>query len=532
MRLDYLSIKSFKNLRDFEIDIDETNPLPHVIILGANGAGKSNLIEALLAIFNSLYMESKPPFAYTLRYKCSGHNIAIEVANEASTPVFTVNGNNVPRSEFLRGVKSGECLYLPRFVFGYYSGASDRFRDYFVEPQRRFYQQLKKPDADPERLPFRPIFLAQHAHGQFVLLSFYSKPDDRVRRFLHDHLGILDLDSVLFVIKRPQWQKKKSSDRFWGAAGIPRSFLDRLYSHALAPLKHSRPAEVDYRARPKRIECWNLFLDRTRFDQLASAYARPQDFFKVLESTDISDLLLEIRVTVKVRTIDGAISFRELSEGEQQLLLVLGLLRFTAEDESLFLLDEPDTHLNPAWSVQYLAFIEEIVGKQASGHIVMATHDPLVFAGLTRREVRVMQRDDITGRIKAAPPAEDPRGMGVEAILTSDLFRLKSALDLPTQKALDRKRELQSIANKSVDEDRELQQLTDSLADERFSTGIGDPLYPLFVAAMTAAQKSDYLDSPTATLTPEQISLRERRAAEIVRRLREESASRRAGENQ
>ena len=28
--------------------------------------------------------------------------------------------------------------------------------------------------------------------------------------------------------------------------------------------------------------------------------------------------------------------------------MVLGLLRFTKEDEALFLLDEPDTHLNPA----------------------------------------------------------------------------------------------------------------------------------------------------------------------------------------
>jgi hypothetical protein len=34
-----------------------------------------------------------------------------------------------------------------------------------------------------------------------------------------------------------------------------------------------------------------------------------------------------------------------LSEGEQQLLMVLGLMRFTKSHQSLVLLDEPDTHL-------------------------------------------------------------------------------------------------------------------------------------------------------------------------------------------
>ena len=59
----------------------------------------------------------------------------------------------------------------------------------------------------------------------------------------------------------------------------------------------------------------------------------------------MSQLIEEVRIKIKVGNGDGTVTFRELSEGEQQLLTVLGLLRFTAEDESLILLDEPDTHL-------------------------------------------------------------------------------------------------------------------------------------------------------------------------------------------
>ena len=107
------------------------------------------------------------------------------------------------------------------------------------------------------------------------------------------------------------------------------------------------------------LEHLYLFLpDLEHVRTLAGHYDTQQDFFKALESTYISKLISEVRISVRARQVDGSLTFRELSEGEQQLLMVLGLLRFTREDESLFLLDEPDTHLNPAWSVQYPAIIQ------------------------------------------------------------------------------------------------------------------------------------------------------------------------------
>ncbi|KAA6315262.1 hypothetical protein EZS27_034251 [termite gut metagenome] len=77
------------------------------------------------------------------------------------------------------------------------------------------------------------------------------------------------------------------------------------------------------------------------------------------------------------KDVDGELSMAELSEGEQQLLTVLGLLKFTKDDESLILLDEPDTHLNPQWKWKYLDFLNKIVNKPNSTQIIFCTHDPL-----------------------------------------------------------------------------------------------------------------------------------------------------------
>ncbi len=195
----------------------------------------------------------------------------------------------------------------------------------------------------------------------------------------------------------------------------------------------------------KSFEHLYLYLqDRNAFEELADNYPTRQEFFKALESTYISELMSEVRIKVNVRKADGSLTFRELSDGEQQLLMVLGLFIHEGS-KSLFLLDEPDTHLNPAWSLQYIDFLKQVVGEQDTSHVIMTTHDPLTIAGLKKEQVQIIQRREEDGRIIANHPEEDPRGMGIAALLTSDVYGLRSQLDLETQRLLDERRRASSI---------------------------------------------------------------------------------------
>ena len=134
----------------------------------------------------------------------------------------------------------------------------------------------------------------------------------------------------------------------------------------------------------------------------------------------LSGLIEDFRVRVRVSGSVGPIHTRQLSEGEQQLLTVLGLMRFTRNEGSLYILDEPDTHLNPAWGVEYLDYLRKVGGIHRNSHTLLATHDPLLVAGLCREEIRVLTRGS-DGRIVAATPEENPRGTGVASVLTSPL---------------------------------------------------------------------------------------------------------------
>ncbi|MDQ3685631.1 MAG: AAA family ATPase [Acidobacteriota bacterium] len=505
MRLDKLKIDHFKNLREFEIDFDQESPT--TVIVGRNGTGKSNLLEALVIIFRDLDLGERPSFKYELQYFCRNHKVQVDAdpARERNAVEIRVDDEPISNTRFSQ---DSTREYFPNFVFGYYSGSSNRLEQHFEKHQKNFKDDLLK---NVER-PLRPLFYARLVHSQFVLLSFFTDENDETFDLLEEHLRIKDLDSALFIMKKPDWKgdKTKGDPRFWYARGVVSTYLDKLYELALAPM----------RLNPSRSE-ENLYLylqNTAALRKLAGSYPNQQEFFKALESTYISDLISEVRIRVHMSDADGSLTFRELSEGEQQLLMVLGLLRFTKEDESLFLLDEPDTHLNPAWGLRYLELISAFVGDQQSSHILIATHDPLVIAGLEREQVQLLQRDEETGRIGAGYPEESPRGMGVAALLTSDIYGLRSQLDLPTLRLLDERREL-AIKEKLTDTDRSrLRDLNEELDRLDFTTTTRDPLYEPYIKAMTKAEKEEGLREPV--LTPEQQERQKELAVQIVRELK------------
>ena len=534
MRINEIFIERFKNLREFRIDFDQDSP--YTVLVGENGSGKSNLLEALAMIFRDLDLGQSAPFTYEMKYQCRGHRLGVS-AKEGRHPRFRVKSGgsteyrDLSRREFMDLDGRGRPLYRPTFVFGYYSGPSDRLASIFERHQERYYSAIIKAPSrrsggarDPSEL--RRVFYAQTLHGQFALIAFFMEADDADaddRQFLREHLHIDGLDSVLFALNKPGWSRGGGDRRFWGAVGEVQEFLDRLHEEAMHPLRMDRRMSVDI-ASNRAIE--NLYLFLPNSDALSEVYRRYGNqyaFFTALESMHLSKMLAEVRTCVRMvpSAGGGEMTYRDLSEGEQQLLLVLGLLKFTATEEALFLLDEPDTHLNPAWSTQYLSFLHRFIRQRDSCHILMSSHDPLVFAGLTREEVRVFRRG-AGGRAMVETPDQDPRGMGVAAILTSDLFRLRTTLDAGTQERLDLQRELTAKDDRNEEEDRELAVLQKDLDSLGFSRTIRDPLYELFVEAWTGQEDPNWRKH--VQLSPEERRDRKRLANEIVERLRSEQA--------
>jgi RecF/RecN/SMC N terminal domain. len=473
MRVDKLRIDKFKNLQNFSIDIDETQGIS--VLIGQNGSGKSNLIEALSIIFRDLDLEDiTAEFSYIIEYQCGGKKIRI--VSDKEKRKFFVDDQEVTKTAFHRA----KSIHLPRNVFAYYSGTSRRLESHFDKHEDIFYRRLLENDDRA----LRRMFYARLIHSQFVLLAFFSLIDELSEEtkddgLLKKYLDIVGLDSVLFVLKEPEWKKGKEHPKseFWGARGVVRSFLNMLYPFALAPLKETVTVKQG-RSSGKREFTYLFLKDQEQLLAFAKNFSENTEFFKYLESMYLSDLIEDIHIKMK-KSDSTVITFNELSEGEKQLITVIGLIKFTKEQDTLFLLDEPDTHLNPAWKFDYLDLIEKYCGKADNSQFIISTHDPIVVSGLTKESVLIFERNETGAQVKN--PDIDPRGLGIAGVLTSEIFGQMTALDHKTQKDLDKKRQLQYKKDRTLEEEKLYLELEGKLAKLGFARTTQDPLYDKFI---------------------------------------------------
>lgn len=505
MKIDKVWIKDFKNLKDVTVDFSENNFVN--VILGWNGTGKSNLLEALVLIFRNIDLNKKSEFDFEIVYECNGVTVRINGSKDSQgTKSYIFSKYHKTDWKNLTLVQFKDEGLLPEYVFGYYSGPSDRLSSHFQEHQAKFYRSL----LDGDEKPLRPFFYARPIHSQFVLLSFFITNDNKVKNFLKNTMGIEGLDSVLFILNQPDWGKSSrkildSDERFWNSRGVVQRFLDHLMTVSIAPLRVSRREKVDFRKSETKEFLYLYVKDINSLQELKDLSVRDirdngeasREFFKLLESTYISELLAEVRIRVKIINSDQSLTFRELSEGEQQLLTVLGLLRFTGNQNSLFLLDEPDTHINPSWSIDYIEHLkvvgglEEFVGASKKGNqsqIIMATHNPLVIANLKKEQVHILNKDNNRHKISVSMPEMDPRGLGVSGILTSDMFGLRSDLDESTQSLIDEQARLIAKDELSSKDKQRLEKLNTEMNQLGFMTSHSNPYYEKFLKAYMKTQ--------------------------------------------
>ncbi|WP_052247419.1 AAA family ATPase [Alteromonas macleodii] len=497
MRIIRLKVLSYGNLQDFEF-IPEANEVKNTtVVLGRNGAGKSNLIEVIVEVFRDLEDKKPSDFYYEIEYEIRG--IKVQVFN---------NPDSSPKQKFfiddIKLAKKGDFnngldTYLPKYVFSYYSGWNQRLERLFEKPTNRLYQAWKS-GSKSDNIPLRRMFYCRKDYSQLVLLAFFLMDDDqKIKDFLYKFLNIENFESALFVLHRPFWSNKSkiaNSDLengdslFWYAKGAFLNFTDRLWRHCLAPIRNEEQVTKDFRDRKEDHERLYLYIkDIKTLKEMKYPGEDETHFFAHLEGLYLCDLLDQVRVTVK-HTKAGFIRFEQLSEGEQQLLTVLGLLNFTKGEESLFLLDEPDTHLNPSWTYEYLNLLESQV-EDTSSQMIIASHNPLMIGGLKKEQVRLLRRKESKSGYKtvAEKPEEDPIGMGVDGLLQSEVFGLRSVLPPKIVQKLTNRYKLLGIKNKTKKMEDDLRELTKELDSLGVATSFPHPYFDYFSSALAKHTK-------------------------------------------
>lgn len=515
MKIEKIHIKGrFKNLEDFQFDFGKDSK--ETVLLGLNATGKSNFMEALVIVFRDLDLERPPVvqkksenFEYSIKYHCRNNNIEVDYTKRHGYK-FVVNGEKLhSKSHFFKNKNE----YLPSHVFVYYSGLSERLKSLYADHKLLQFKKMMSPEMKYEDFNEMPrIFLVEPIHASFALIAFYlfDEREKETLEFLQKELNIVDFGSALFMLKQPNWSKsRKEKDRFWNADGLVRRFIEDLWNFSLAPMFYKDTVKG---ALNKRETMQRLFLflkDKEAIQTFVDMkYKSKITLFNALCSLHFSELVedQDVRIKVTKQNIDGELAMGELSEGEKQLITVLGLLKFTKDDETLILLDEPDTHLNPMWKWKYLEFLDNVVNNTDKTQIVFCTHDPLVIGGMEKEQVRVFKRDK-DYKTNVIEPEVSPKGMGVAGILTSPLFGLPTILDKDTQEKLNRKRYLQGRLMReklSSNEYNEYKELKVELEEFGFYEEVEDKWFKEYLSVMSEVEsfgKTELTDSEKQMLS-------------------------------
>lgn len=132
---------------------------------------------------------------------------------------------------------------------------------------------------------------------------------------------------------------------------------------------------------------------------------------------------------LSLKLTDGhkCIEFDDLSDGEAQLIQVLSMASIYKDSRALFLLDEPETHLNPSWRTYFHSFVEDAIGSDnEKTQLFISTHSPFMVSSLKRSNVYQFRRDG-NELIDMEVAQNETYGASFD-VLIKDLFDLRSLI--------------------------------------------------------------------------------------------------------
>ncbi len=363
--LSHLHIKTeFKNFKNFEIDFSKSKGV--TVLIGNNGSGKSNIIEAISSIFAGLYNHYlDPEFSYELTYIRDDKEIVIQYNHTKSKDKYTFNN-----------ISEGE--YLPTQVIGLYSGEELRLWERYYY---NFYDAYNKGVLQSkigilENMPM--LFLNKH-HWDIALLTMLKSDLE-----LNDVLGDKQITTVHFKFDRDAVKNIKEFNSK-NPNEVTR-FAKKILETTIGGINNeSGLIDIEF---PIEIFKAEFVQTHNEFFKLLSVALLPKDnSWRLISSIEL--------------WFKDNFSAKELSEGEKKLLLIKFITRILSDNDSVFLLDEPDSHIhinNKEHIKKYLYGTENEVYVES----ILTTHSPTLSACFNNENLYMLNNGKLVEKEKQA----------------------------------------------------------------------------------------------------------------------------------
>lgn len=518
MHIKKLHIDNFKCLKDFDIDFSCSDGGNTAILIGENGTGKSSMLEMIIRIFMSIYSlqynaslrrKAYEYDNYTLEYTYASKNIIIQNKNRRYS-VWEDNKQilkNALLLDFRDIMRADSNRLLPMRIISFYSGMNTTIQELneliYKNYKAATFKALKCYFGIEEGKPYMPtkhFIYCSDKLTPLYLCAFLCCNNQNQRMCLTDPSGIEYISRIRVLLNTKNLSKNLNKAINSEDVEKTLEFLDG----DLCKLFHDPTIMGD-------IYIYSI----SKFSNWGTDAIDILDFFDRLQTIFNAEIEVDVRINNKNVDCDW------LSEGQRQLIKMIGMLGLCRFQDTLVLLDEPDAHMNPRWKYEIYNTIKDVLAPSINTQAIIATHDPLVINGVSKEFIRIFECDDETGTTKVIEPESNTEGMGIDGLLQSEYYGLPTVLDTETKKKLDEKYELMvkakendNVLNKK--DKQKLEELTEVLEDMTFSRNIPtDIYYDEYVAAMHKI----YREKMNVPLSKKDIDERNAKAEEILRGL-------------
>lgn len=330
MKLLSIYINKYKNIQQGSLFFHSSG---YTALVGENGSGKSNWVEVVAAVCCHLIEGQKPPFHYTL--KLDGGK---QVIYDGENIVYKDGDNDVAK----------DTLDLPRRLIACYSGEDHRLWEKFL--QKSYVKYFGNTQMNSVNEP--TILYVNRYHWATALITLLCSEQEEVKLFVKN-----------------LWGEEIAPEDINVEVAIDEGAKGYKDENAMLLLETLKQEELTVRA----IKTTNLGIEGD--DDVAKCRRLYYLLYALTMPVENKDLGIKMRKAVKsidIKTNKG-LSLTSLSEGHKKRILMMLMTRILGDEHTIYLLDEPDAHVDVTAKKSILDLI-----STAKGYTLMTTHSPIM----------------------------------------------------------------------------------------------------------------------------------------------------------
>lgn len=326
MKLIKLEIKGYKNLKKKTV-FDFTVSGNYIALIGLNGSGKSNVLEAISIIFGSLYQNktiNQFHSGYDFEYKITYSMDTIEL--QVENGIYTLLKEKDVICNKL--IKQNKQNYLPSEIIACYSG--DELRLWEDIYSTFYFKYFNKISRGSFREKQKLIYINKYT-WQNALLTLICHDDSS--NYIKEILRVEELTDIEIKFVFPANYEKRLE---WYVKNLETGEV--AYNEMLTLINTIKRRQEDKGVALNFNEIRDIIIL-----QKGNNHQNCRKLFFLLFSLGMNkDKKLFLKIDIKNKNL----GLKQLSEGEKKLILLRCILSVLANKNSLVLLDEPDSHLH------------------------------------------------------------------------------------------------------------------------------------------------------------------------------------------